>query len=268
MSVVDGSFGNPMRLEEEATAPLAGGIMNHGFQCGMLWGASLAAGAEAQRRFGPGPQAEATAMTITERLLESFQGRTQNEMNCTEITEINFQQIKGFTPILKYFVKGGKIGPGACFRLAAGYAQDARNTIEAALPDEAVEAPARPVSCASVMARKMGASEKHATMTAGFAGGIGLSGGGCGALGTARWLTAMGGREEGVSKIGYFDNVEYQAVIDRFVEATDCEFECSEIVGRHFESIEDHAAYLGDGGCSEIFEVLASQPVNEANEDQ
>jgi len=46
MSVVDGSFGNPMRLEEEASAPLAGGIMNHGFQCGMLWGASLAAGAE------------------------------------------------------------------------------------------------------------------------------------------------------------------------------------------------------------------------------
>ena len=49
MSVVDGSFGHPMKLEEEAAAPLAGGIMNHGFQCGMLWGASLAAGAEAYR---------------------------------------------------------------------------------------------------------------------------------------------------------------------------------------------------------------------------
>jgi hypothetical protein len=47
MGVVDGSFGHPMKIEEEASAPLAGGMMNHGFQCGMLWGASLAAGAEA-----------------------------------------------------------------------------------------------------------------------------------------------------------------------------------------------------------------------------
>lgn len=50
MGVVDGSFGHPMKIEEEASAPLAGGMMNHGFQCGMLWGASLAAGAEAYRR--------------------------------------------------------------------------------------------------------------------------------------------------------------------------------------------------------------------------
>lgn len=69
MSVVDGSFGYPLRLEEEASAPLAGGVMNRGFQCGMLWGASLAAGAEAYRRFGPGPQAETAAIAATERVV-------------------------------------------------------------------------------------------------------------------------------------------------------------------------------------------------------
>ncbi len=47
------------------------------------------------------------------------------------------------------------------------------------------------------------------------------------------------------------------AVIDNFVESTDCEFECSEIVGRKFEDIKDHAGYIGDGGCSEIIEALA-----------
>ena len=236
MSVVDGSFGHPMKLEEEA-----------------------AAGAEAYCRFGSGPQAEATAIMVSERLVETFRDRTKNEVNCTEITEINFQEIKGFAPILKYFVKGGKIGPGACFRLAAGYAQDAFNVINAALPEEPFEAPSPPVSCASVLAKKMGASEMHVVMASGFAGGISLSGGACGALAAAIWLTAMDGREEGASKIGYFNNPAYSAVIDRFVESTDCEFECCEIVGRKFESIDDHAAYLREGGCSEVIEALATQ---------
>ena len=29
--------------------PLAGGFMGYGYQCGMLWGAALAAGAQAYR---------------------------------------------------------------------------------------------------------------------------------------------------------------------------------------------------------------------------
>lgn len=259
MSVVDGSFGYPMKREEEASAPLAGGIMNHGFQCGMLWGASLAAGAEAYRRFGPGPQAEAAAIMVTEKLVETFRGRTKNEINCTEITEINFQEMKGLLPILKYFVKGGKIGPGACFRLAAGYAQDAFNAIDAALSEEPVAAPSTPVSCTAVLAKKMDASELHAVMASGFAGGIGLSGGACGALGAAIWLTAQDSHKEGTSKLGYFDNPAYTAVIDLFVESTDCEFECCEIVGRRFESVDDHAAYVREGGCSQIIEALSTQ---------
>ena len=32
--------------------PLAGGFMGYGYQCGMLWGAVLAAGAQAYRIFG------------------------------------------------------------------------------------------------------------------------------------------------------------------------------------------------------------------------
>ena len=43
------------------------------------------------------------------------------------------------------------------------------------------------------------------------------------------------------------------------MNSADFEFECSEIVGRRFENIDDHATYLHDGGCSEIIEALASQ---------
>jgi hypothetical protein len=184
--------------------------------------------------------------------------RDRNEVNCTEITEINFQENTGFLPILKYFVKGGKIGPGACFRLAAGYAPEAFNAIDAALSEEEIEAPSPPVSCAAVLAKKMGASELHVVMASGFAGGIGLSGGACGALGAAMWLTAMNNRQEGVRKLGYFKNPIYVAVIDRFVESTDSEFQCSKIVGRRFKDIGDHAGYLRDGGCSNIMGVLAN----------
>ena len=202
MSVVDDSFGHPLKREEHASAPLAGGIMTQGYQCGMLWGAALAAGAQAYRLYGTGPQAETAAIIAAQRLVESFRAQANGEINCLEITDMNFESANQVMPILKFFVKGGKIGPGACFRLAAGYAQDAFNVIDSALPEEPVETLSQPVSCAAVLARKMGASEMHVVMASGFAGGIGLSGGACGALGTAIWLTAMDNPEEGANKLG------------------------------------------------------------------
>ena len=81
MSVVDDSFGYPLKTEEKAANPLAGGIANMGYQCGMLWGAALAAGAQAHRHFGPGPQAEAAAIMATQRLITSFRKQTKNEIN-------------------------------------------------------------------------------------------------------------------------------------------------------------------------------------------
>ena len=65
------------------------------------------------------------------------------------------------------------------------------------------------------------------------------------------------GKEQG-GKIGFKDP-RAKDVIDRFVKCTDFKFECSEIVGRRFENIDDHAGYLRDGGCSEIIEVLAAE---------
>jgi len=44
-----------------------------------------------------------------------------------------------------------------------------------------------------------------------------------------------------------------------FVESSDYKFECSEIVGRKFEGIHDHAEYICKGGCSNIIDTLAAQ---------
>ena len=42
LHVLNCAFDRPMGSEEHAAVPLAGGIMQHGHQCGMIWWATLA----------------------------------------------------------------------------------------------------------------------------------------------------------------------------------------------------------------------------------
>ncbi len=80
----------------------------------------------------------------------------------------------------------------------------------------------------------------------------------CGALGAAIWIIGMNSIKEDDGKIDFKNPAAFDT-IERFLKCSDYEFECSEIVGRRFENIDDHADYLHDGGCSKIIEVLASQ---------
>ena len=92
-------------------------------------------------------------------------------------------------------------------------------------------------------------------MASGFAGGIGLSGGACGALGAAIWINGVKkGKDEDI-KMDFKDPKAIE-LIERFLKHTDYKFECSEIVGRKFENVNDHAGYLAEGGCEELIEVL------------
>lgn len=232
--------------------PLAGGIMQHGYQCGMLWGTTLAAGVQAYRLLGPGPQAETGAIIAAQRLVESFRTLNKN-INCIEITGID-KSSSTMKMIMYFLIKGGTIG---CMRMAARYAPVAFSEINFAL-SKYIKAPSSPVSCAAMLAQKMGVSDMHTVMAAGFAGGIGLCGGACGALGAAIWIIGMNSSKERNNKIDFKDPRAIGA-IDRFMKCTDYKFECSEIVGRRFENVGDHADYLRDGGCSEIIEVLATQ---------
>jgi len=252
MSVVDNSFDHPLKEEEKATMILAGGIAGQGYQCGMLWGAALAAGAQAYQIYGSDTQAEAAAMIASQKAVESFRTRSKNEINCQEITELNFQGDNPVLPILKFFLKGGPIG---CFSMAARYAPLAYQSIDAALADEDIPVPSPPVSCTAMLAKKMGAAKMHGVMAAGLAGGIGFSGGACGALGTAIWIQAMNTTEEPAGM--NLSPPWVEKIIKGFVESSDYKFECSEIVGRKFESVHDHAEYICKGGCSKIIDTLA-----------
>jgi hypothetical protein len=129
---------------------------------------------------------------------------------------------------------------------------------KAALSDEEIETLPAPVSCSAVIAQRMGASPMHAAMAAGLAGGIGLSGGACGALGAAIWISGVNHLKEQGGKIE-FKNPTAVAMIDRFLKCTGYEFECSKIVGRRFENVADHAGYVRGGGCAKIIDVLTAK---------
>jgi len=73
LRVLNETYDERKKLEEKGSATLAGGIMQHGYQCGMIWGAVLAAGARAYELFGPGPEAETRAVMAAQKLVNEFQ---------------------------------------------------------------------------------------------------------------------------------------------------------------------------------------------------
>ena len=70
--------------------PLAGGIWRHGYQCGMLWGSTLAAGAQSFRLHDPGPRAEAAAILAAQKIVDSFHARHKS-INCLEMSGHTFE---------------------------------------------------------------------------------------------------------------------------------------------------------------------------------
>lgn len=249
MTVLDRQLDHPLELEERATDPFAGGMMQ-GYQCGMLWGSTLAAGALAHRAHGPGEQAEAAAMRAARRLIEAFRARHEH-INCLEITETDPQD--KWQTLVYFFLKGGTI---RCAARMAGFAPVAFREIKSAVAEEASAATCGSASCAATLARRLGASDMHAVMAAGFAGGIGLSGSGCGALGTAIWILGMRLREAGLPNKAITAGID--DLMERFLKSSGYQYECSEIVGRVFEDIDDHAAHLQQGGCEELIEAIAA----------
>ena len=91
-------FGHLKENEERASDPLAGGMML-GHQCGMLWGSSLAAGAESFRRNSDHNQAIASAISATQQLMESFKDRAKS-VNCRDITGSDLSKKSGIAKMM------------------------------------------------------------------------------------------------------------------------------------------------------------------------
>ncbi len=247
--ILDREFGYPLEDEERAIDPLAGGILQQGYQCGMLWGAAMAVGAEAFRRSNNQSQAIGLAIKATQHLTKSFVNRATS-IECEDITNCDFSNKWS---LAKYFFSGKFWG---CYKLAEKWAPDAIKAAIEGLSLDQSDLPKESLSCASIVAEKMGATESEMTMVAGFAGGLGLNGNGCGALCAAIWMSVLKEVRKENWKSSDSGPVT-ENILNKFYETTDYEMECSKICGQNFETVKDHTEFIKEGGCDKLINVLS-----------
>lgn len=242
-------FGNSKEEEEQAADPLAGGIAQEGYQCGMLWGAALAVGAESCCRYEDQGDAIAHAVNATKHILESFIKRAKSA-NCGVITSCDFNEKFG---LAKYLITGK---PLVCFNLADKWAPEAIQSAQIGLSEEIKDSPELPISCASEVVKKMGGSNEEIVMVAGFAGGFGLSGNACGALSAAIWMNTL----DRVRKQNYkhsLSDTDLNKIMTTFFEKTNYKMECWKICGENFKSLNEHTEFIKSGGCQKLINILA-----------
>ena len=116
--ILNRDFGNSLKFEEAASATLAGGILQQGHQCGMLFGSTMAVGAESFRRCGDREQAISMAITSTQYLSDSLSKR-ENSVDCQDITKTDFSSKLSMA---KYVFTGKFL---SCFTLADKWAPEA-----------------------------------------------------------------------------------------------------------------------------------------------
>ena len=124
--------------------------------------------------------------------------------------------------VVKYLIAGKA---KTCFNLAGDWAQEAVDAAEKGLSEDASHPQKATLSCASEVLKKMGASEEETMMVAGFAGGHGLSGNGCGALAAAIWLKTLRVHQIQKKKPG-MSNPEAKKLLKDFQVETEYEMEC------------------------------------------
>ncbi len=254
--ILNREFGHIKEPEEAALNPLAGGIMNEGRQCGMLWGAALAIGAEAYRRYKDTNVAIEAAVTATQNVISSFVKRS-GTTNCREIIGFNLKSFLGMTAfMLKVSLQG--MNKSHCFNLAEAWAPEAIEAASKVLAQGEDKPSEKYLNCTADVVKRMGGTKEEQIMVAGFAGGLGLTGNGCGALSAAIWKKMVDWCKENPGKNPpFFNNKDAKKILRAFNNETNGVLECHKICGRQFSNVKAHSDYIQNGGCRELIEILA-----------
>ena len=253
--LINNEFDNPSEKEGKATDLLAGGIAQKGYQCGMLWGSSLAVGAESFHRYSDNSEAIASAITTSQHLVQSFEKRSKT-VNCRDISRVDWENKLDFAIyMVKTVLQGFIYSP--CFNLITKWTPEAIHAANKGLSEWTIHS--KPcMSCATETVKKMGASDEEAVMVAGFAGGIGLSGNACGALSAAIWYKMLDWNKKNPGKTpSFFNNQDTKKIFRAFYIQTDSEMLCSKISGTQFKSIDEHSEFIRSGGCGKLINALA-----------
>ncbi|MFZ4464855.1 MAG: C-GCAxxG-C-C family (seleno)protein [Bacteroidales bacterium] len=248
-------FNNVKLQEEKASDMLAGGIAQKGHQCGMLWGGALAIGTEAFRKYVDKNMAIAATINASKLLVDSFQKRTHT-VNCRDISKVDWENKFDFAVyMLKTIAQGFVFSP--CFNLIVKWTPEAIQAANEGLLDN-IHYNEPCFSCSTELVKKMGATDEESVMVAGFAGGIGLSGNACGALGAAIWYKMLdwGKKNPGKSQ-SFLNNQDVKKILRTFYMQTDSEMLCNKICNRSFNTIDEHSDYIKSGGCNKLIEALS-----------
>lgn len=215
----------------------------------------MAVGAEAARRCDDPDEAVGLALTATSQVLTSFRDRSQT-VDCREITGRRLDTVRGMVGFMFATFQSG-MDNSQCFVLAEEWTPEAIDAATKGL--SAVPEHERvPRSCASAVVEKMGGTKQEAIMVAGFGGGMGLSGAGCGALAAAMWVKGLKWcRAHPDKDPGPWTDTGDKRTLEVFMSATGGEFTCEAICGRRFDSVDEHAEFVDAGGCGALIDALA-----------
>jgi Putative redox-active protein (C_GCAxxG_C_C) len=260
-------FGISEPAYEQAVHAFSGGFMHLGHACGLLTGATLAAGFVARSRFDDDRTRSGAALHAAIQLAAAYPELT-GSVDCRQITQLSLTRLSGR---LRYVQQGkGRL----CGRLHLKWAPQAQQLIDKALMEFRESRPAG--ACANCAVQTMCALEPTArfqagdsVLVAGFAGGIGLLGNVCGALAACVFAMAAEGRLAGARQgrdsriLGSLEElagISYRGAAAQvrleFIRQFGSEL-CIDIIGRRFQDAEDHSAFVEQGGCADVAKFLA-----------
>jgi hypothetical protein len=247
-------FDHQKENEETAADPLAGGLMQKGHQCGMVWGSGLAIGVESYHRYKDMDEAIRMAIEATRQVTASFH-KTAGTMNCRDITNCNMDSFFGMTKyMIKILLKG--MDNSTCFNLAEKWAPEAIQVAKTGLTEKRSKESESVLSCASEVVKKMRGNDEEIVTVAGFAGGLGLSGSACGVLGAAIWMNSLKWSKDHPGKSAW-SNPMAKKTLKKFLAETNSEMLCDKICGQRFKTVENHTKYIKNGGCNHLINTLA-----------
>lgn len=247
--ILNREFNDHNEIHEIASDPLVGGIMQLGHQCGLLMGSTLAVGKESFKRFDDPKMATFMAIMASKDVRDAFDKKA-GSVNCRDITGTDFSSK---VQLAKFML----LKTRSCMKLADKWTEDAIGSAKKGLsvPPESLDH--EPMSCASEVARRMGATDEEITTVAGFAGGLGLGGDACGALIAAMWVRSIEFTKDNPGKPVH-SNMNASNVLFTFDDATQSKYKCSEICGKKFSTVEEHSDFIRNGGCNELMDALVN----------
>jgi hypothetical protein len=189
--------------------------------------------------------------------MKSFNARAGSIL-CADITGNNMKSKLSIAKMMVKILLQGGLRNSTCFRLANKWAPEAIQAATIGLSALPSDVPRPIVNCASEVVSRKGGSDEEMVMASGFAGGMGLSGFACGALGAAIWLDSLTWCRENPGKSAFeYGRKSSAKILEVFNNTTGKEILCEKITGKSFSSIRDHSDFVRDGGCEKIINALS-----------